>query len=44
MDLSKVWEIIQEAMEENLETVVLMLIVVASLYVTNILFLSLIHI
>lgn len=38
MDFSKVIEIIREAMQENLETVVLMLIVVASLYVTNILF------
>lgn len=38
VDFSKVWTIIQNAVQENLETVVLMLIVVASLYVTNILF------
>lgn len=38
MDLNKVIEIIRAAVEENLETVVLMLIVVASLYITNILF------
>lgn len=38
MDFNKIIQIIQEAVEQNLETVVLMLIVVASLYVINILF------
>lgn len=38
MDISNVLKIITEAFQQNLETVVLMLIVVASLYFTNILF------
>lgn len=38
MNIQNIIKIIQEAVEQNLETVVLMLIVVASLYVTNILF------
>lgn len=38
MDISHVLTIIKEAMEENLETIVLMLIVVSSLYAINILF------
>lgn len=38
MNISHVLEIIKEAMEENLETIVLMLIVVSSLYAINILF------
>ena len=38
MNLSNVWKIIIEAMEENLETIILMLIVVSSLYAINILF------
>lgn len=38
MDISHVLQIIKEAMEENLETIILMLIVVSSLYAINILF------
>lgn len=38
MDISKVFKIIQEAVESNLETIILMLIVVTSLYAINILF------
>lgn len=38
MDITKVIKAIQEAMSENLETIVLMLIVVSSLYGINILF------
>lgn len=38
MDISKVIKAIQDAMSENLETIVLMLIVVSSLYAINILF------
>ena len=38
MNLSNVWKTIVEAMEENLETIILMLIVVSSLYAINILF------
>lgn len=38
MNIEHILKIIEEAMQENLETVVLMLLVVASLYVTNILF------
>ena len=38
MDISHVLTIIKEAMEENLETIILMLIVVSSLYAINILF------
>lgn len=38
MNISHVLEIIKEAMEENLETIILMLIVVSSLYAINILF------
>ena len=38
MDISKVFKIIQEALEANLETIILMLIVVTSLYAINILF------
>lgn len=38
MNWSKIIATIFEAVQENLETVVLMLLVVASLYVTNILF------
>ena len=38
MDFAKVIEIIKDAMQENLDTVVLMLVVVALLYVTNIVF------
>lgn len=38
MNISHVLTIIKEAMEENLETIILMLIVVSSLYAINILF------
>ncbi|MBR2653975.1 MAG: hypothetical protein IKD59_05400 [Lachnospiraceae bacterium] len=38
MDISKILKVIQAAVEENLETIILMLIVVSSLYVINILF------
>ena len=38
MNIDHIIKIIQEAMQENLETVVLMLMVVSSLYATNILF------
>lgn len=38
MNFDHIMKIIESAVEQNLETVVLMLIVVASLYVTNILF------
>lgn len=38
MNLNNVLKIIQEAVEENLETIILMLIVVTSLYLINILF------
>ena len=38
MNIDHILKIIQSAMEENLETVVLMLLVVSSLYATNILF------
>lgn len=38
MNLSHVWKIIVEAVQENLETIILMLIVVSSLYAINILF------
>lgn len=38
MNLTNVWKVIIEAMEENLETILLMLIVVSSLYGINILF------
>lgn len=38
MDITKVLKAIQDAMSENLETIVLMLIVVSSLYGINILF------
>lgn len=38
MDITKVFKVIAQAMEENLETIVLMLIVVSSLYAINILF------
>lgn len=38
MNIEHILKIIEEAMQENLETVVLMLLVVASLYITNIIF------
>lgn len=38
MNFDHIIKIIESAVEQNLETVVLMLIVVASLYITNILF------
>lgn len=38
MDITKVLKTIQDAMSENLETIILMLIVVSSLYGINILF------
>lgn len=38
MNISHVLDIIKKAMEENLETIILMLIVVSSLYAINILF------
>lgn len=38
MNIQNIIKIIENAMESNLETVVLMLLVVASLYITNILF------
>lgn len=38
MNIEHILKVIEEAMQENLETVVLMLLVVASLYITNILF------
>lgn len=38
MDINKVIQVIQSAVEENLETIILMLIVVSSLYLINILF------
>lgn len=38
MNIEHILKIIEEAMQENLETVVLMLLVVSSLYATNILF------
>lgn len=38
MNIQNIIKIIENAMQENLETVVLMLLVVASLYITNILF------
>ena len=38
MNFQNIIKIIENAMESNLETVVLMLLVVASLYITNILF------
>ena len=38
MDISKILSAIKEALSENLETIILMLIVVSSLYAINILF------
>lgn len=38
MNFQKILEVIEKALESNLETVVLMLLVVASLYITNIIF------
>ena len=38
MNIQNIIKIIENAMQQNLETVVLMLLVVASLYITNILF------
>lgn len=38
MNFQNIIKIIEDAMQQNLETVVLMLLVVASLYITNILF------
>lgn len=38
MNIEHIIKIIEDAMQQNLETVVLMLLVVASLYITNIIF------